>query len=153
MLPFFFALLILSSAALALAHRISCRLAAVLSAALAAVPLAMYIQGSFFSSYLPALDGEPVDWSLFRSQRTVSVVLWGGLLLIALIVSLKKDPEAVHRLSRIISLTGTAFLAVTLCVTLLSGRTLKKPKLASIGGHWLPPTSSAQPFGAINAKI
>ena len=79
----FFALAVLT----ALVHyflpdrrRLSFRL--LFAALVAAVAVCVFIQNHFMSSYLPVLTGDPIDWSLYRTQNLVSIALWVGVVLL-----------------------------------------------------------------------
>ena len=46
--------------------------------------LGTYVQGNFLVKELPPLDGSPIDWSYYSTQRISSIVLWflAGLIII-----------------------------------------------------------------------
>lgn len=52
----------------------------------AALCLCYDVQYNFLSGNLPVLTGDAIDWTLFRGESTVSLILWGGALALTLIV-------------------------------------------------------------------
>ena len=54
--------------------------------AAAAGTLCAFVQDHFLSSYLPALTGEEIDWSAYSSWNSISLVLWGGVFLLFLVL-------------------------------------------------------------------
>ena len=56
------------------------------AAAVTAGTLCAFIQDHFLSGYLPALTGEEIDWSIYSSWNTVSLLLWGGIFLLFILL-------------------------------------------------------------------
>ena len=57
-------------------NRISMKLYYAVETILYALLLGFFIQGNFFSGYLPTLTGEEPLWSTFSSYRYFSIVIW-----------------------------------------------------------------------------
>ena len=66
--------------------KISLRL--LFAAAAAAGTLCVFVQDHFLSFYLPELNGEDIDWTLYRTWNLVSIILWGGSFLVFISLSL-----------------------------------------------------------------
>ena len=56
--------------------KISLRL--LFATAAAAGTLCVFVQDHFLSFYLPELNGEDIDWSLYRTWNLISIGIWGG---------------------------------------------------------------------------
>lgn len=54
--------------------------------AAAAGTLCAFVQDHFMSSYLPALTGEEIDWSVYGGWNWASLGLWGGIFLLFLVL-------------------------------------------------------------------
>ncbi len=72
MLPVFLIAFLALTAVSALILRINTKAYTVYLVLFATIFLSVYIQGTFFVGKLPALDGNPVDWSLYSGQYVVS---------------------------------------------------------------------------------
>ena len=75
-----------------------------------------YIQGTFLIGNLPAMDGEYIDWSQFKTDYIISIVMWivVGIVLVLLckFITLKRSETIIKYVSTFI----TAVLFVTLIV-------------------------------------
>lgn len=80
-----------------------------------ALLLAAYIQGTFLTGALPAMDGTEVDWNSQPLQRWISIGLIVGCLALCLLMTLKK-----RKLFRRIVLWGSAGLTAMLAITLFT---------------------------------
>lgn len=89
---------------------------------------ACFLQGNFFSSWLPTLDGSVIDWSAFGLQRFVSLALWLLPLAISFAVLMKFGDDRLAKLSSISGKTLFAYLALTLFLTMISSPYLAKDK-------------------------
>lgn len=75
-----------------------------------------YVQGSFLSGNLPAMDGTTIDWSAFKADSIISVVVW---LIIGLAITLLTrffHMEGMKKIIKFSSIFITAILFVTLVV-------------------------------------
>lgn len=82
----------------------------------ALVYFCLLVQGMFFSGSLPTLDGTEIDWSMYRKEYLVSVLLWGlsacGFVLLTRFLKLR-------RMKKLIS-AGAVFCTAVLLVTLVT---------------------------------
>ena len=83
------------------------------AAAVAAGTLCAFIQDHFLSGYLPALTGEEIDWSIYSSWNTVSLILWGGIFLLFVLLLIIRP--------RVMKGTVYALLALIFCSELVVG--------------------------------
>ena len=93
-----------------------------------AVFLSAYIQGMFFSGHLPALDGIPVQWYLYKTQELQSIILWSLVFLAVILCTRFLHREKMYRLISGLSMFLTAVLLVTgISVGILNGGFSSKP--------------------------
>ena len=45
-----------------------------------------YIQGNFLVNDLPPLDGRPIEWNQYSTERIKSILLWTGIMLITMLL-------------------------------------------------------------------
>lgn len=83
------------------------------AAAAAAGTLCAFIQDHFLSGYLPALTGEEIDWSIYSGWNRVSLVLWGGIFLVFLLLVIFRP--------RFMKGTVYALLALLFCTETVIG--------------------------------
>lgn len=120
-IPLFLALLSLSFAVLALADKIGRRLTVAASACLMTAFAAFYVQGTFFSSNLPILDGHVIDWSEYSYMRRESAAIWliSAAVCGALVFVLKN--ERFLKLGSYIGGFGLSFLLLSSVLSGISG--------------------------------
>lgn len=90
--------------------------------------VACFLQGNFFASWLPTLDGSVIDWSAFGPQRFVSLTLWLLPLAVSFAVLKKFGADGLARLSSLSGKILFAYLALTLSLTMISSPYLAKDK-------------------------
>lgn len=83
------------------------------AAVTAAIAMCAFIQYNAMSSYLPVLDGSPIDWSRYSGWGWASTVLWGGMLILS-IAGFIWRPKATK------VLTYSA-LVLLLCIEIVTG--------------------------------
>ena len=54
------------------------------------IMLCTYIQNHFMSSWLPVLTGDPIDWNLYQNWNIASILLWGIMLILFIILMIVK---------------------------------------------------------------
>jgi hypothetical protein len=88
--------------------------------------LCTYVQGNYFVSDLPVLDGSPVSWDLYDYQRKYSIILW--IVVIAVIILLYKfaKKDTVIRCAEYLPLGISAVLLITLTVVCINNDGLAK---------------------------
>lgn len=135
MIPVFVLAFFLCLGIFLLAARRTEKIAGILSAAFTAAAVAMYIQGTFFSGFLPELNGENIDWDIFNLHRIDSVVLWSAFFLLAFFLVLKKDVKTTQSITNGISAAGTALLSLTMCLNMFSGNALDNKENLIVSGN------------------
>lgn len=80
--------------------------------------VSMYLEGTFLSGFLPALDGSSIDWEGLSAHRLPSVLVWtvSGLVIASLLLIFKKD--RMFSLASYIGGFGMAMLVLTLVFSL-----------------------------------
>lgn len=76
MIPVFIAVVLIVTAIGIAAGRISKKAYVIIILVLLSVLISAYLQGNFFSSNLPPLDGTEIDWHEYSSQRLMSLLIW-----------------------------------------------------------------------------
>ena len=110
MLPVFLGFILLGFVVCFTVYRISKKAYGVLLALLLAGLLILYVQGTFFASNLPALDGRKIIWSDFSYQRWISL----GILIISLgIAFLLWKKGLIGKISNIIGFGLLGMLVIT----------------------------------------
>ena len=66
------------------------------------VTIATYIQGNYFASNLPSLDGSPVDWGVYGKEKIISIILWLVVIIVSLTVLYFVKFKKVNIMSRYI---------------------------------------------------
>ena len=92
------------------------------------VLVSSFLQGNFFSSWLPTLDGSVIDWNSFEYQRFVSLALWILPLAASFAVLKKLGDEELAKLASFSGKIITAYLVLTLCLTVFSSPYVSKDK-------------------------
>ena len=83
---------------------------------LCAAFVALYIQGEFFSNYIPLLNGADIDWSKYPLQRLISILIWTiSFLGFGVLVYLKK--EKAKKIVTNIGAISLAFLILSVSFT------------------------------------
>lgn len=78
------------------------------------IQISVYIQGNFFVNNLPPLDGTEINWSLYSSENLKTLCLWMFLLLLILVLKKALGIERFFSTIRIISVSLTLILAITI---------------------------------------
>lgn len=88
--------------------------------------LASYIQGNYLVKNLPPLDGTQVDWSLYGTQRIVTVVLWLVIITGVVLAVHFAGYERFLMIAKVAGLFITAILLVTLVSVVISKKGFEK---------------------------
>ena len=91
-----------------------------LTIALFIVYICTYIQGNFLVSCLPRLDGTPIAWENFDSERLKCIILWISVTTGSLLIIKKAGISKFLTLSKYIAIFITlmlSFTLITLCFT------------------------------------
>lgn len=73
-----------------------------------------YIQGNYLVGNLPAIDGEEIDFSIFKSERIVSIILWLIISSLTIFTLVKYKFKCIEKISKYSSLLIMAMLAVSM---------------------------------------
>ena len=76
------------------------------------VLLCSYIQGNYLSGNLPVLDGTKIDWSLYKLDSIISIILW-IVVIVGVIFAIKKI-----RLDKVVKYSGFVSLAILIMLSL-----------------------------------
>ncbi|MBD5504989.1 MAG: LTA synthase family protein [Lachnospiraceae bacterium] len=92
--------------------------------------ISLYIQGNWLTGNLPLLDGEPIDWSLYKTEYMQSYILWIVVAAIVVIIYRKADHKLFENMIKVVSICMILMFCVTLCTLALSNNGFdKKPGL------------------------
>ena len=125
LLLMFFAAALVMGLVFMLAERISPKLWTCFFVLAMMLFLAMYVQGTLLIKDLPAAEGGAIDWSGYSAQRTQSLVLWIGAVLLNLVLFFVLKRTRYLQVSKAVLLGITAVLAVTLVVSCVMNNGLK----------------------------
>lgn len=84
-----------------------------------------YVQGNYLIKYLPVLDGNRVDWSLYTKGRIQSIVLWIAVVLLVAILVRFLTMKRTYVLIRVVSICMLLMFAVTLTTLCMANDGLK----------------------------
>ncbi len=91
-----------------------------------------YIQGSFFVSNLPVMDGKPVDWNAFPAERLKSIAVWVVFSAAAVFVLIKFGAERVRGICALgVSAIGLVLILTLTAVSLMAEDEVAADVLAS----------------------
>lgn len=134
MIPVFLLVFIFSSVILTALNKRFRRIASAFASVFSVAATGMYIQGTYLSAFLPEMNGESIDWSSFRTERIISILLWSALFILIIFLNLKKDTKKIQNISSAISVGGTALLGIAMCINLLSGNAFREKENLIISG-------------------
>lgn len=117
MLPVAFIAFAVASVVFIIICRFGGRLYALALSAAMAVCVSLFLQGDFFSSWLPPLDGAEVIWSDWAGKRIVSIAVWAIPLAAAVIAALKSDRQ---KLESLVSVAAKLMLAYLVVISLFN---------------------------------
>ena len=83
------------------------------------VTLASYIQGNFLAYNLPGLDGSPINYDLYKTDKIISIILWVVVIGASLFTLYKIKFDKFQKVVRFITIGITIMLVVAL-VSLLT---------------------------------
>lgn len=112
MLPVAVLAFIAASAVFVLICRFGERLYALALSVAIAMSVSLFLQGDFFSSWLPPLDGAEVIWSDWAGKRIISVALWAIPLALAVFAALKADRQKLEQAVSVVAKLMLAYLVV-----------------------------------------
>ncbi len=92
----------------------------------------VYLQGNFLVTHLPGLDGESIDWTLYRTDTIISATLFIGTGIVILLCVKHYQFKNVYRVARYI----TIGLLVLMCVTIGIEMFSKKDSLLKEDMHY-----------------
>ena len=87
--------------------------------------LASYIQGNYLIGNLPSLVGDNIDWSKYKIDNVITIIIWMILLIIISILCKKIKLEKVVKYSTYISMAIFGMLSVSLCTSVVQYNALK----------------------------
>ena len=88
--------------------------------------LGFYIQGNYLIGGLPGLDGSNIDWSKYKDQEIISLVVYAVLTITVVLCSIKFKMKNVINVSTFISLTVFVMLVTGLVTTCTSNNLIRK---------------------------
>lgn len=92
--------------------------------------VSLYIQGNMLTGSLPLLNGEPIDWGLYRAEYIQSYILWIAVAVITALIYWKGEPAFFENMVRVVSICMTCMFLVTLVILAVPNHGLdKKPGL------------------------
>ena len=77
------------------------------------VTIATYIQGNYFASNLPSLDGSPVDWGVYGKEKIISIILWLVVIIVSLTVLYFVKFKKFDKIIKFVSVVILLMLMVT----------------------------------------
>ena len=92
------------------------------------IGIALYIQGNFVVTDYGAMDGSLIDWSNYRVQGIISVIIFIGIIMITIILTKICGYQKLIKVAKTISICIILIQLVTIVVLLKSNNGLKKPK-------------------------
>lgn len=85
-----------------------------------------YLQGNFLTGSLPLLDGNTIDWSLYRAEYIQSYILWIVVAAVVAITYYKTGRIFFEKTVRIVSICMTLMFGVTLFILALNNHGVEK---------------------------
>lgn len=72
-----------------------------------------YIQGNFLVNDLPPLDGRPIEWNQYSTERIKSILLWTGIMLITMLLVKVININKFQKMVKYVSIFFVLMLTVT----------------------------------------
>ena len=92
-----------------------------------AIFFATYLQGNFFSGKLPTLDGSPIEWSKYKTQSIISIILILLTLGASILIGIKYK-EKYKKIAIFICLVVLVMLSTSLISTMLTSKQIYEKK-------------------------
>ena len=92
----------------------------------------LYIQGNYLISKLPPLDGTNIDWSIYKTQNIITLIITLIIIITYIITTLKFKHEKVINISKYITLTIFGMLSVSLISTMLTTDLFKHKNIYTV---------------------
>lgn len=101
--------------------------------------LSLYIQGNFILVDYGQMDGQPIDWSLYKVEGIVSVGLFVLIFVIGTFLWIKVGKEQVRKVTKIVSVCLILVQLVTLLTISLAqdGFTRKEDYIVTTKNEWV----------------
>lgn len=96
--------------------------------------ISTYLQGNFLANSLPALDGTPIDWSVYTVQNVITIAVWVCLAAVGVFCSLKMEFKLRTKFFAIIGALITAMLLVSMITSMIQA-TAFQPKNGLMATH------------------
>ena len=91
-----------------------------------------YIQGNFLVGNLPVMDGTRIDWSSYRTDKIVSLILWIFVtLIVILIVKYLNKKRGIKLLATVSSFITAVLLATLLVVSAQNNGSITKSAIST----------------------
>ncbi len=106
---------------------LSVRLLSYLIPGILALGLSLYIQGNFLFADYGVMDGTPVNWSEYRKEGVISVLVFVAVFLIVFILRVALKEDSFYSFSKAICLFIVSIQIVTLAVLFVTNGGLMRP--------------------------
>ena len=90
--------------------------------------LAFYLQGTFFTSWLPTMDGSSFDWRSHAEQRWISLLLWAVPFCLSFALCKTLKAERFRTLISFASKAGLLFLLITMTLSIATTKNAMQKK-------------------------
>lgn len=99
-----------------LTNKISKKLTLILCAVLHIVTVGLYIQGNYVIARYGSLDGTPIDWSQYKLEAVISIILWLIMMVYCYLLAFRIKVEITNKIITTISI----ILLLTQVVTMFT---------------------------------
>lgn len=96
--------------------------------------VATYVQGNFLANSLPALDGTPIDWSVYTTQNVITIAVWVCLAAVGVFCSLKMEFKLRTKFFTVVGALITAMLLVSMITSMIQASAFQ-PKNGMMATH------------------
>lgn len=88
--------------------------------------IACYIQGTFLSGKLPALDGSVIDWKLYGFENNLTIGIWSILATLGIIGMIMLKPETVYKITGGVCAAIFVMLSLSLVQNVTTHKAMEK---------------------------